>query len=178
MAWHTRLAGGEMSGQWRVGDDAVTVSARPDSTRPDGFTITIGEQCLAVTARVAPDGAYMITMPDGRQVVAAVSRDPSSAGSRWVTVADRTSVVQEADLGVSGEDEAGALEAPMPGKVLSVAVAEGDVVKAGAVLLVVEAMKMEHALRAPSDGTVVEVRAQEGDMVSPGSPLIGFEAAP
>ena len=131
-----------------------------------------------MTARVAPDGAYMITMPGGRSVMAVVSRDPSNAGSRWVTVDSRTSVLMEAEVSTSGEEEAGALEAPMPGKVLNVAVKDGDVVKAGAVLLVVEAMKMEHALRAPADGTVVEVRAREGDMVSPGAALVDFEAGP
>ena len=167
-----------MSGQWLVGGEALPVAARPDSARPDGFTITIGDRRLSVSARVAPDGAYMITMPDGRSVVAVVSRDPSKVGSRWVTVGSRTSVLVEAEVSGATEEESGALEAPMPGKVLSVAVNDGDVVKAGTVLLVVEAMKMEHALRAPSDGTVLEVRAGEGDMVSPGSTLVDFEAAP
>ncbi|WP_299308247.1 acetyl/propionyl/methylcrotonyl-CoA carboxylase subunit alpha [uncultured Croceicoccus sp.] len=59
----------------------------------------------------------------------------------------------------------GAILAPMPGKVLSVDVAEGDSVTAGQRLMVLEAMKMEHALTAPFDGTVAELSASEGAQV-------------
>ncbi|WP_239804823.1 acetyl/propionyl/methylcrotonyl-CoA carboxylase subunit alpha [Croceicoccus hydrothermalis] len=59
----------------------------------------------------------------------------------------------------------GAILAPMPGKVLSVDVAEGDAVTAGQRLLVLEAMKMEHALTAPFDGTVAQLSASEGAQV-------------
>ncbi len=59
----------------------------------------------------------------------------------------------------------GDILAPMPGKVIAVDVAEGDAVKAGQRLLVLEAMKMEHALAAPFDGTVAELNASEGAQV-------------
>jgi 3-methylcrotonyl-CoA carboxylase alpha subunit len=59
----------------------------------------------------------------------------------------------------------GAILAPMPGKVIAVNVAEGDAVTAGQRLMVLEAMKMEHALTAPFDGTVTELSASEGGQV-------------
>jgi 3-methylcrotonyl-CoA carboxylase alpha subunit len=59
----------------------------------------------------------------------------------------------------------GAILAPMPGKVIAVDVAEGDAVTAGQRLMVLEAMKMEHALTAPFDGTVTELSASEGAQV-------------
>ena len=59
----------------------------------------------------------------------------------------------------------GAILAPMPGKVIAVDVAEGDSVTAGQRLMVLEAMKMEHALTAPFDGTVTELSASEGGQV-------------
>ncbi|MBD2840873.1 acetyl/propionyl/methylcrotonyl-CoA carboxylase subunit alpha [Erythrobacter rubeus] len=59
----------------------------------------------------------------------------------------------------------GAILAPMPGKVIAVDVAEGDTVTAGQRLMVLEAMKMEHALTAPFDGTVSELSASEGGQV-------------
>jgi biotin carboxyl carrier protein len=65
----------------------------------------------------------------------------------------------------------GALEAPMPGKVIKLAVAEGAEVEAGDVLVVLEAMKMEHELTAPAAGTVVELRVAEGEQVEAGTPL-------
>ncbi len=59
----------------------------------------------------------------------------------------------------------GAILAPMPGKVIAVDVAEGDKVTAGQRLMVLEAMKMEHALTAPFDGTVTGLEASAGGQV-------------
>ncbi|MXP41992.1 ATP-grasp domain-containing protein [Altererythrobacter soli] len=59
----------------------------------------------------------------------------------------------------------GTVLAPMPGKVIAVDVAEGAVVAQGQRLLVLEAMKMEHALTAPFDGRVVELGAAPGQQV-------------
>jgi 3-methylcrotonyl-CoA carboxylase alpha subunit len=75
-----------------------------------------------------------------------------------------------AQRGVSG-----ALEAPMPGRVIAVRVEPGQAVAKGQELLVVEAMKMENALRAPRDGVVKSVAARPGDMVSPGLVLVELE---
>ena len=59
----------------------------------------------------------------------------------------------------------GDIVAPMPGKVIAVDVAEGDTVTAGQRLMVLEAMKMEHALTAPFDGTVTQLSASAGAQV-------------
>ncbi len=59
----------------------------------------------------------------------------------------------------------GDIIAPMPGKVIAVDVAEGDTVTAGQRLMVLEAMKMEHALAAPFDGTVTGLAATAGGQV-------------
>ncbi len=70
---------------------------------------------------------------------------------------------------------AGALEAPMPGKVIKLSVEVGQAVKKGQELLVIEAMKMENALRAPRDGQVKHLAVRVGDMVSPGVVLVEVE---
>ena len=70
----------------------------------------------------------------------------------------------------------GGLVAPMPGKVLIVDVAAGDRVSAGQVLVVMEAMKMEHQITAPADGEVAEVRASVGDQVDNGELLVVIAA--
>ncbi len=74
-----------------------------------------------------------------------------------------------------GETGAGALLAPMPGMVQAVLAAAGDTVEAGAALLVMEAMKMEHTLRAPFDGVVGEVLASVGTQVESGAVLLRME---
>ena len=70
----------------------------------------------------------------------------------------------------------GAILAPMPGRVIAVAVAEGETVTRGQRLVVVEAMKMEQALLAPFDGVVAELMASEGAQVSEGTLLARIEA--
>ena len=72
---------------------------------------------------------------------------------------------------------AGTVAAPMPGKVLSIGVREGDRVEARALLLVLEAMKMEHRIEAPAAGTVAEVLVTPGELVSGGAPLVQLRAA-
>ena len=62
------------------------------------------------------------------------------------------------------------LRSPMPGSVIAVGVADGDVVTAGTVVVIVEAMKMEHALSAPVDGRV-DLSAAVGDQVGVGELL-------
>ena len=70
----------------------------------------------------------------------------------------------------------GDIVAPMPGKVIAVDVAQGQAVTAGQRLLVLEAMKMEHALTAPFDGTVAELAVGAGDQVQVEALLARVEA--
>ena len=70
------------------------------------------------------------------------------------------------------DEEAGSLHAPMPGKVLRVEVREGDTVDAGQILLVLEAMKMEHTIKAPRRGVVSKVSCQAGDQVTADAVLV------
>jgi len=74
-----------------------------------------------------------------------------------------------------GGSSDGILSAPMPGRVISVEVTEGEAVKAGQKLVVIEAMKMEQALVAPFDGVVAELKAVAGAQVSEGSLLVRIE---
>ena len=63
----------------------------------------------------------------------------------------------------------------MPGRIVSVDIAEGDTVKAGQKLVVIEAMKMEQGLVAPFDGVVAELKAAAGAQVSEGALLARVE---
>ena len=75
------------------------------------------------------------------------------------------------------EDDPGSLHAPMPGRIVKVLVGEGDEVTDGQVLIVLEAMKMEHSLRAPYDGIVQSVAAASGDQVEAGQVLVVVDQA-
>ena len=78
--------------------------------------------------------------------------------------------------GGHGHAHDGDIVAPMPGKVIAVDVAEGDTVVAGQRLLVLEAMKMEHAMTAPFDGVVAELSASAGGQVQVDALLARIES--
>jgi 3-methylcrotonyl-CoA carboxylase alpha subunit len=86
--------------------------------------------------------------------------------------ATRIIVVDALDHAGDVPEAGGRLTAPMPGKVVSFAVAVGDKVKAGQPLAVMEAMKMEHTLAAPADGEVLELLYAPGDQVAEGEELL------
>lgn len=62
--------------------------------------------------------------------------------------------------------------APMPGNILRIDVNQGDTVKEGQLLVILEAMKMENEIVAPKDGTVAQVVTSKGAVVDTGSPLV------
>jgi biotin carboxyl carrier protein len=66
----------------------------------------------------------------------------------------------------------GGLEAPMPGKIVKVLVKEKQTVQKGEILLILEAMKMEHKIVAPHDGKIRKIFYQEGERVSQGEELV------
>ena len=64
------------------------------------------------------------------------------------------------------------VEAPMPGKILNIKVSEGQAVKFGEVVVIMEAMKMETEIVAPADGTVAQILVKAGDAVDTGAALV------
>ncbi|HKR16168.1 acetyl/propionyl/methylcrotonyl-CoA carboxylase subunit alpha [Rhizorhapis sp.] len=120
--------------------------------------------------RVAIGGAEHAAMLDGRGtgIVVDVAGETVlfDSGQGWSIHAPRTG-----DAGGSGGASDGALLAPMPGRIITVDVAEGDHVTKGQKLLVMEAMKMEQAMIAPFDGIVAELKVSVGGQVSEGATL-------
>ena len=90
----------------------------------------------------------------------------------WVHVNGHTMQFELIEPGASSADDEGGLTAPMPGKILEVHVALGQKVSAGDVLIVMEAMKMEHKIVAGSGGIVESIHFAEGDQVPQGAELL------
>lgn len=64
------------------------------------------------------------------------------------------------------------INSPMPGTIVNVPVKAGQAVKAGDVLVILEAMKMENEIKAPKDGTVTSVNVNKGESVNTGTLLV------
>ena len=79
--------------------------------------------------------------------------------------------VEETAAGAAG---AVTVKAPMPGNILDVKVKAGASVKAGDVLVILEAMKMENEIVAPQDGTVASINVNKGDNVNSGDVLVSM----
>ena len=90
----------------------------------------------------------------------------------WVHVLGHTLQFEVVEAGASSADDEGGLTAPMPGKILEVHVSEGQSVASGDILMVMEAMKMEHKIVASSDGRVESIHFKEGDQVPQGAELL------
>lgn len=84
-------------------------------------------------------------------------------------------LIEEMGLSLAAAHVINDIKAPMPGLILDVQVKEGDEVKEGDYLLVLEAMKMENTLTAPRDGVVKAVRIQKGQTVDKNQLLIEME---
>jgi geranyl-CoA carboxylase alpha subunit len=80
-----------------------------------------------------------------------------------------------ARTGAAGDAARGDVRASMNGRVIEVAIKEGDAVQSGQLLVVIEAMKMEHQMFARSDGRVAAATVAVGDQVSPGQVLVRLE---
>ena len=121
----------------------------------------------------APRRGVLDVWLSGERHRAAFVRD----GDRLVVwVAGRTFAFDRASAASARSAEhAGSLAAPMPGRVRRTFVKEGERVEKGQVVLVLEAMKMEHAIRAPSAGVVARFFHAEGDLVDAGAELALIE---
>ena len=153
------------SDQWveyGVGEDVVRVEYHPEPGA--AFQVTVGDWSSLV--KNVDWSAPGLSFEDGdgvRQTVRVIAGEKrahtlSALGATTLTIRPR--FPERTSAAVSG----GCL-APMPGKVIDVRVEPGATVAAGDVLVLLEAMKMEHAVRAPGDGTVEAVHVEVGQQV-------------
>jgi 3-methylcrotonyl-CoA carboxylase alpha subunit len=136
------------SGSWRA---PLRIDAR------EGTVLRFRLSDRVVAADVIRDGAVLHVFIDGHH----------------------RSFAQVDPLGTAGEadQDEDRLVAPMPGKIIAIHASSGDRVRRGQLLLVMEAMKMEHSIVAPHDGAVDQVRYEVGDQVQEGATLVSLREA-
>jgi 3-methylcrotonyl-CoA carboxylase alpha subunit len=154
----------------RCGDELFEPVVRE---KGDTFEVTLGDRTFRFA--LAREGPGVFVLREGRRTVRFhLARQGAAVSLSWKgSVYELTEEREGARP--ARRHEAGALEAPMPGRVAAVRAEPGQRVKRGEELLVVEAMKMENALRAPRDGVVRAVHVTAGEMVAPGRTLVELE---
>jgi len=171
-----------VSEQPRAALDAHSPWAERDFWRLGGaasqsFRFRAGDETHNVT--IAGDGSIAV---DGAQIEPASDASVLRLGSEfWVVLADATARLTYLDPLVPGETSgavSGKIVAPMPGKISAVLVQPGATVQRGQTLMVIEAMKMEHAITAPSDGVVDTIGFAPGALVEEGVELLKLKGTP
>ena len=174
---------------WRLNDEAR-----------ETLLLRHGDAVVEVGVRYRRDGAFDLALPSGVAVRATGSLDADGTlhadldgWRRRLTLVRHGLDITVLGRGATGThhfhlidpiveanaatDDGAQLTAPMPGRVVAVAVEVGQTVDAGSPLIILEAMKMEHTIRAPSAGRVTDLPFGIGDQVDEGVPLLGFDAA-
>ena len=129
----------------------------------DKRTVKVNGEELVVEINLNDDGSYEATVE----------------GQTFIIEVPNAQAAPRARRGVGAKKKkSGTVSASIPGKVVTVEVKKGDVVKEGQVILILEAMKMQNEIQAPVDGTVINVACEEGQAIEANVPLVVIEPEP
>ncbi|MEL6919405.1 MAG: acetyl/propionyl/methylcrotonyl-CoA carboxylase subunit alpha [Pseudomonadota bacterium] len=177
---------GKMTKDWivRVAGEEVPIAVRQLTLAGDDKTLLadVGGKPITFETRWMFGERVFAGKINGLPIVAQAKIDGSQALISWRGYTAQTQALP-AHIGKlkrlmpekAEVDTSGMLLCPMPGLVVSVAVAEGDSVAAGGTLAVVEAMKMENVLRAERDVTVKAIKCAAGDSLAVDDVIMEFE---
>lgn len=155
-----------------VGDESFEVLLSPQR---NDYQVTIGEIEYSIDLQSVENYNYILIVDGHRQRVSVFQ----NGNDWWVHTLNGTYHLQWItplpfpNMDVS---EQGSLRAPMPGQVISIHVKEGQEVAIGDVLLIIEAMKMEHRIEAPYDGMIERIHYNVGDTVQQDAVLLALKA--
>ena len=154
-------------------------SVRVLKTSPNTYTVTIANSTFSTTSTFNPSTHTLQSHFPHTRLSTTLIRDPESnhftlfQQGRQYRLHLATPAWAEKALGL--KDLAHSVLAPMPCKVLRVEVKEGEEVKKGQALVVIESMKMETVIRSPQDGRIKRVVHRVGDLCKGGTALVEFE---
>ena len=178
------LASQQLHDRERVLVPGVPSGWRNNYHSPQSVEYTVGDREVRVDYRHLGDGRFTVWTGDAERDVRVVSweapeltleEDSYRWGARMSFDGDRAYVhTAQFSVGLARQPRfadksqavpEGGCVAPMPGKIVELRVDEGDTVQAGQVLMIMEAMKMEHSVTAPQDGNVAQLLVAAGDQV-------------
>ena len=136
--------------KFKIGGKEYNVTVNPKEGKL--FDVTVNGATYEVEAENAPAAAAPAPQPAAAPVQAAPAAAPAPKPA------------------AAGAGEK--VNSPLPGVIIEVSVKEGQAVKAGQKVAVLEAMKMENEIPAPKDGTVTEIHVHKGDSLQEGDPVV------
>ena len=172
--WHNlngwRLNGtGEDLVRFRAGDSSIEVAV---GYRAGGYRLRFPTGLeLELRAELGQEAELTVEL-EGRRMAASIVRDKDELIVLADGKAHRLALFDPGAAAAAQDSSGGHLSAPMPGKIVRVLVSEGQTVKRGTALIVLEAMKMEHTIAAPADGIVERIAFGVGDQVQEGVELV------
>ncbi|HHS12631.1 MAG TPA: biotin/lipoyl-binding protein [bacterium] len=157
-----------------ITDENLFIAA---TCKDKGIAYLKGEAVLGVrkkTVKAKGENGYTVTV-DKKSYSVFIEGDKATVNGRAYDIAIQEGMAEKA-VGTAEKSHAKGtpVKAPMPGAIVRVQVKEGDSVKTGTVLLVLEAMKMETEIKAPQDGVVGAVQVKKGDQVTAGQILVSL----
>jgi propionyl-CoA carboxylase alpha subunit len=167
--------------EWVIALDRAQAPVTVEQSAPGAFRLSVGETLLAVetdwkpgerTWRGTIDGVHIVAQVARIGAALRVSRRSASALARLMT--PRTAALAALMPEKKEADTSKTLLCPMPGLVVSIAVAEGQTVAPGETLATVEAMKMENVLRAERRATIARILAKPGDSLAVDAVIMEF----
>lgn len=160
MEFHYELSAGTVTVQVEPADSGYAIMILRPDREPKSYRV--GARC--------PEHGQLTLCFDERQVRVHVAK---AGNVRHVALGGHSWQLQPSKpVGRKREVGGGSLHATMPGKVLDVLVEEGQEVEAGALLMLLEAMKMELSIIAPNAGVVRSVSVSAGEIVDQGQSLV------
>ncbi len=127
------------------------------------YAVTIGEA----------DGKMLSVNVNGADYQVELENAPATAPAAAAPAPQTAAPVATAPAAAAPAAGAGEkVNSPLPGVIVEVSVKEGQAVKAGQKVAVLEAMKMENEIPAPKDGTITAIHVQKGDSILEGAPVV------
>ncbi|HEX6176931.1 MAG TPA: biotin/lipoyl-containing protein [Thermoanaerobaculia bacterium] len=141
-----------------------------------GYRVRLGDRWIEADMTEAGQFVHSLRLADGTQFSLTHHREENTHEITLAATTVKIEVIDPLSLKRSRrEDEggaAGAVKALMPGRVVRIMVQEGETVRKGTPLLILEAMKMENEIQAPCEGTVSRVLVSAGQTVEGGADLL------
>lgn len=147
----------------------------------DGKTLKLNGSPLEYDLREMRPGSYHLLYKGQSFEIEVLTTDPEAKKHLFSVNGKKVEaelkdkfdeLLKELGMDASASQKVGDLKAPMPGLVVDVPVKEGDTVKKGETLVILEAMKMENALKAAGDATVKKIMVKKGQAVEKNTVLI------